>query len=206
MSIALSPPRTFAGFTPLLAAVGLAVPLLPAVVQLIKSAREREEAAPATPLAEATRWFEPGQQGLTYEDVLVPYLAKEPALTIVDSHIKTFRQIRNLRELILAVASHADGERLAVHVVTARATGGFDWEYGQASALNTLQDELAEHGVTLRVSFDESNHDRWIETSNWSVLLGKGIDFWDAKSCYGTPQELRAVAKRFAITYYRTNK
>lgn len=195
-----------AGITPLLAAIELALPLLPAIIRLLKSNREAEAAAPGLPLAEETRWFEPGQRGVTYENVLVPYLAKEATLTIVDSHIKTFRQIRNLRELILAVASRADEGPLDVHVVTARATGGIDWEFGQAKTLIALQEELLEQGVTLRVTFDESNHDRWIETSKWRVILGKGLDFWDAKSCHGTPQDERPIVKRFAITYCPTDK
>ncbi len=205
MSITLSPARPFARITPLHAAIGLALPLLPAVIRLV-GAHAAKAAATTAPLTEGTRWFEPGQCGVTYEDVLVPYLTKEAALTVVDSHIKSFRQIRNLRELILAVASHPDGGPHDVHIVTARATGGLDWEYGQAKALIALQEELVEHGITLRVSFDESNHDRWIETSGWRVLLGKGLDFWDAKSCHDTPQELRSIAKRFAITYCLTDK
>lgn len=206
MSIALSAPRPFAGIAPLHAVIGLALPLLPAVIRLVKDARAAKASAAMAPLAEGTRWFEPGQCGVTYEDVLVPYLTREATITIVDSHIKTFRQIRNLRELILAVASDPDGGPHDVHIVTARATGGIDWEFGQAKALIALQEELVEHGIKLCVSFDESNHDRWIETSKWRVLLGKGLDFWDAKSCHGTPQELRSIAKRFAITYYLTDK
>ncbi|WP_203580789.1 MIT C-terminal domain-containing protein [Microbacterium hibisci] len=205
MSIALSAPRPFAGIAPLHAVIGLALPLVPAVIRLVKDARAAKASAAMAPLAEGTRWFEPGQCGVTYEDVLVPYLTKEATITIVDSHIKTFRQIRNLRELILAVASDPDGGPHDAHIVTARAAG-IDWEYGLAKALIALQEELVEHGIKLCVSFDESNHDRSIETPKWRVLLGKGLDFWDAKSCHGTPQELRSIAKRFAITYYLTDK
>lgn len=195
--------RTLAGVSTLRSALTLARPLLPAVLRLVNARCEGDRVTPAMPLFEGTRWFEPGQRGVTYEDVLLPYLAKEPVLTIVDPHCKTFRQIRNLRELLLAVASHAGGPRVDVHLVTATATGGLEWAIGQAQALLALQEELSQEGVTLRVSFDESNHDRWIETRNWSVLLGKGLDFWEAKDCRGVPQELRPVAKRFAITYHR---
>lgn len=207
MSIATSLHAHLPRFTPIGAAAALVLPLLPTALKLFRPTFEPKTNRPARQasagLSEKTRWFEPGQTGVTYEELLGRYLASESSLIIVDPHIKSFRQIRNLRELLLSVVSSATEGQIHVRLVTASATGGFDWEYGQADALVRLQEEVAEHGVTLSVEFDESNHDRWIETPNWKILLGKGLDLWEAKHAYGVPQELRPVGKRFAVTYCR---
>ena len=63
--------------------------------------------------------------------------------------------------------------------------------------------EAAERGVHLTVEFDETNHDRWISTSQWTILLGKGIDFWAAHTCGSRQQRDRVIGQRFAVTYCR---
>lgn len=207
MSFPASLPVHLPRLTSLGAAAAFALPLLPPALKVLKYALASKAKPPTlqpkAPLSEGTRWFEPGQTGVTYEEILGRHLESESSITIVDPHIKTFRQIRNLRELLLgAVADTSEGQ-IYVRLVTASATGGFDWEYGQASALVKLQEEVAEHGITLSVEFDDSNHDRWITTSKWKILLGKGLDLWDAQHAYGVPQELRPVGKRFTVTYCR---
>lgn len=182
--------------------------LLPAAMSLVALSRQvtterltRSVTPPAAELhAEAPRWFEPGETGVTYEAVLGKYIREEPSLVIVDSHIKSFRQIRNLRELLIGVVAPAATGPVDVRLVTAIADSSPEWEFGQTKALVELQEELVHHGITLKVEFDPANHDRWIETPAWQILLGKGLDFWDAWSSHNLPQESRRVAKRFAVT------
>lgn len=189
-------------------ALPLAQVLTPALTRLFQppSKTSTQAACPPKPsLFSGARWFEPGQTGVTFAALFGSHLEGETHLTIVDPHVKTFRQIRILGEFLNAV-SPAAGGILEVRLVTSRATGGFDWEYGQAEALMKLKDAVAADGIKLNVSFDESVHDRWIESSDWTILLGKGLDIWDAASCARSPQHERSISKKFALTYIRTHR
>lgn len=149
-----------------------------------------------------TRWFEAGETGVTYQHVLGEHLGGEDQITIVDPHVKTFRQIRMLGEL-LEVPGRSDRSAVQVRLVTARPSNGVDWELGQARALMELKEAAAKRGIHLTVEFDETNHDRWISTSRRTILLGKGIDFWAAHTCGSRQQQDRVIGQKFAVTYCR---
>lgn len=178
------------------------IALLPLAVRVISSIHLRAtniapSRASAMP-AEGTRWFEPGQTGVTYQALLGEHLAGAASITIVDPHVKTFRQIRNFSELLDVIADPSD-QPIDVRLITSRASGGFDWEFGQANALVELKGSAQAKGVRLTVEFDDTNHDRWITTKRWTILLGKGLDVWTAKSCATLPQDQRPVGQRFAV-------
>jgi len=165
------------------------------------------EARAATPPAvapfEGTRWFHAQQTGVTYAEMLTTHLAGERDITIVDPHIKAPHQIENLGELLDILAAAAHGVR--VRLVTARASGGFAREWRQANLLWQLKDAVATRGVELTVEFDESNHDRWISTPRWTIVLGKGLDVWDGSIDRTVPQRERAVRQTFTVTYTRAS-
>lgn len=145
-------------------------------------------------------WFEPGQTGVTFEGLFGGLLAGAGRITIVDPHIKTYRQIHLLREFLEALPL-ADVGEMSIHLVTSSATEQPGWERGQVEALIRVQELVAECGIKLRVTFNEDIHDRWISTDNCTLLLGKGLDIWEAHTCYSRPQTERPIAKKFAITY-----
>ena len=68
-----------------------------------------------------------------------------------------------------------------------------------------VKETAAEYGVHLTVEFDETNHDRWISTSQWTILLGKGIDFWAAHTCGSRQLQDRIVGRKFTVAYFATN-
>lgn len=178
---------------------------LPVTLQLASAIVDVTEARlsggnTAPMLKPRTQWFEPGQTGVTYAEVLGDYLMDERSVTVVDPHLKSFRQIRNLRELLLMVATKTL-EPVEVHVVTSVATNSDNWKLGQSQALVELQEELACQGVKLTVEFDQTTHDRWIETSKGRIILGKGLDFWDARRSHGLSQQQREIGRHFSITY-----
>lgn len=78
-----------------------------------------------------------------------------------------------------------------------------EWEIGQATALMTVKGAAAERGVHLTVDFAETNHDRWITTPHWTIILGKGIVFWAAHTCGSRPEQGRIIGQKFAVTYIR---
>lgn len=189
--------------------IPLAVAMAPAFMRLFQTAPKKTSAAaqptPRPTLFSGAQWFEPGQTGVTFTSLFSAHLSGETHLTIVDPHVKTFRQIRILGEFLETVAPAA-GDKLQVQLITSRPTGGFDWEFGQAQALVGLKDAAIANGIILNVSFDESIHDRWIESGSWTILLGKGLDIWDARSCARSPQRVRTICKKFAVTYIRTSQ
>lgn len=117
---------------------------------------------------------------MTYDGLFSDRLAGETRITIVDPHIKTPRQIRNLGEFIDTFRADGGSGAIAVHLVTARASGGLDREMRQAQLLVALRGTVAGVGIDLTVAFDESSHDRLITSADWTILLGKGLDIWDS--------------------------
>lgn len=202
-------PRRFAGarFSALPLTIGIA--LLPALVRFVRTARAVESSdlrspEQRAPLFEGTRWFEAGETHVTYRGVLGEHLQGEDQITIVDPHVKSFRQIRMLGELLASLA-RPDGAEVHVRLVTGRPSNGLEWEIGQATALMTVKEAAAERGVHLTVNFAETNHDRWITTPRWTIILGKGIDFWAAHTCGSRPEQDRIIGQKFAVTYIRNN-
>lgn len=185
----------------------LGIALLPVLRSFVRKARIVESAdlpSPEQPVEifEGTRWFGAGESGVTYLGVLGEHLQGEDLITIVDPHVKTFRQIRLLGELLESLA-RPDGSEVQVRLVTGRPSNGLEWEMGQATALVAVKETAAERGVHLTVDFDETNHDRWITTSRWTIILGKGIDFWAAHTCGSRPENDRIIGQKFAVTYCR---
>lgn len=181
-------------------------PLLPFVAGLVAAAmrtrRVRASQSSSPVLFDGTRWFEAGQTGVAYEDLFLPHLVDETDIRIVDPHIKTARQIRNFRELLDDLA-RASSNAIDVHLVTGRASGGFGPEYRQAQLLFELLELAAAKGINLTVEFDDSNHDRWITTSRWTILMGRGLDIWEPHDCTNEAQHHRAIRQKFTVTYSR---
>lgn len=194
-----------AGISVLPLTIGIA--LVPALARLVRIARPVESSDPPSPKRpaptfEGTRWFESGETGVTYRGVLGEHLHGDDQITIVDPHVKTFRQIRLLGEFLASLA-RTDGTDVHVRLVTGRPSNGLEWEMGQATALMAVKETAAERGVHLTVEFDETNHDRWITTARWTIILGKGIDFWAAHTCGSRPEHHRIIGQKFAVTYCR---
>ncbi|MBL5972902.1 MAG: hypothetical protein D3X82_03770 [Candidatus Leucobacter sulfamidivorax] len=156
--------------------------------------------AQRTQLFEGVRWFGAGESGVTYRELFEVHLEGAGAISVVDPWIHSFRQIRLFAEFLEEVSSFASGE-IHVHLTTSTALGDGSWALGQAKALIELQESFEARGVHLRVTFDETIHDRWIGTEDWTILLGKGLDIWDAATCYTRPPAERPISKKFAVTY-----
>ena len=60
-------------------------------------------------LSEGHRDFAENQRGVTYEEILMPYLMGATEIDIVDPYVRTFHQARNLMELLELIVVEASG-------------------------------------------------------------------------------------------------
>ena len=188
----------------------IAVPLAAVVAARIL---EAQAAPPTTPAPRApsrpdpvatTMRFHAGDVGVTYDDVLMPYLSGIDQATIVDPYLRDPEQVRNLRELVESISRATDHKPAAVHVITTEERSSDD-QLTHLELLSAAQDHAALHGIMLSFSFSNTIHDREITTEHWEIQLGKGLDFWkrpqtpDEHNQYER-QEFREVAKDFKVT------
>lgn len=171
-----------------------------------------ESAAPRPePLREGHRDFAPGQRGISYEELLLPYLRDASKITIIDPYIRMPHQGRNLVELLSMLArAKDDADEIDVLLVTT-AEQNPEFRQRQLIMLKSIKDASDAVGVRLAVRFDESIHDRRIETNHgWRIDLGKGLDIWQKPTdnpfdFSRSRQEFRLVGSAFTVHYVRTS-
>jgi len=160
----------------------------------------------ATPLFEGIRDFKAGQTGVSYENVLLPYLLGATKITIVDPYIRRQHQVRNVGDLLglLALAKQPE-DQIAVELVTSQAEPQFARD--QLERLVALRDASLSLGVDLDIRLVDGIHDRSIVTDHgWRILLGKGLDIWEqaTNAIAEARQEFRRIKSDTTFTYART--
>ncbi|BBX47679.1 BREX system Lon protease-like protein BrxL [Mycobacterium cookii] len=184
--------------------------------ELDDSTEGEEAETPVTPvdatpelalLFEGHREFQENQRGVSYENLLLPYLRGATEITIVDPYIRLPHQGRNLVDLLGLLASAKDpADEISVTLVTKEDTSDFQKQH--LLMLKEIQDGAASVGIKFNVRWDETIHDRSIRADNgWKILLGRGLDIFQKGSGsqfdVGTRrQEFRQVVA-FGITYIR---
>lgn len=161
------------------------------------------------PLLEGHREFQENQRGVSYEEVLLPYLTGATEITITDPYVRLFHQARNLMELIERLAAEKDpADEVKVLLVTSESTDGPEKVQKQFEFLLRVKQAAAVAGITLDVKLDATIHDRSIvANSGWRINLGRGLDIFqfvsnDAFDLAGKLQQYRQV-KAFGVTYIR---
>jgi ATP-dependent Lon protease len=161
---------------------------------------------PDEPLFEGIRDFKAGQTGVSYENVLLPYLVGATKLAIIDPYIRAPHQLLNIGDLIglLALAKDPAAE-ISIHLTTTRTDK--EWfKEEQLQKLDALRAGALSLGVILDVELDLPIHDRSIVTDHgWRILLGKGLHIWEAPAnpIAGARQEFRRVKVDTTFTYAR---
>jgi ATP-dependent Lon protease len=157
------------------------------------------------PLFEGHREFQENQRGVSYENLLLPYLRGAAEITIVDPYIRAPHQGRNLVDLLAVLASAKDpADEISVMLVTKEDKP--EYQQQQLLMLKAIQDGAASVGIKFNVQWDESIHDRSIRTdTGWKILLGRGLDIFQKGSgsqfdIGARRQEFRQVVA-FGITY-----
>lgn len=161
------------------------------------------------PLFAGHREFQENQRGVSYETLLVPYLRGATEITITDPYIRQFHQVRNLMELIEALAIMKDpADEMNVLLVTGENKDGPEKLQKQMEFLFRVKQAAAVAGINLDVKFDATVHDRSIVAdSGWRMNLGRGLDIFqfvanDAFDLAVRLQQYRQV-KAFGVTYIR---
>ena len=156
--------------------------------------------------------FLENQRGVSFRKILIPYLAGASEIVVTDPYIRMFHQVRNLMELIEAIALAKNPEdEIAIKLVTIE-NDDPDKARTQLTNLFLARQAAAAAGIVLDVSFDQTRtiHDRSITTdTGWKILLGRGLDIFqqvpnDAFDLATRLQEYRQV-KGFTVTYVSTS-
>lgn len=158
-------------------------------------------------LFEGHREFQENQRGVSYENMLLPYLRGATEITLVDPYIRAPHQGRNLVDLLAVLASAKDpADEISVMLVTKEDKP--EYQQQQLLMLKAIQDGAASVGIKFNVQWDESIHDRSIRTdTGWKILLGRGLDIFQKGSgsqfdIGSRRQEFRQVVA-FGVTYIR---
>lgn len=160
-----------------------------------------------TPLFEGIRDFKAGQTGVSYENVLLPYLLGATKVTIVDPYIRMPHQVRNVGDLLGLIAlAKGPVQELVVELVTSQ-TDKDHFKKDQLERLLALREAAPSFGVSLEVKLVDNIHDRSIITNHgWRILLGKGLDIWEppTNALAEARQEFRRIKSDTTFTYART--
>lgn len=166
------------------------------------------EGAPA--LFEGHMDFVSGQKGVSYENLLLPWLVGAAEITIVDPYIRMPHQGRNLADLLSLLAVAKDPtQHVEVKLVT-KEEPNHDYKLKQLQMLSNLKDAAETLDITLIIDFNSGLHDRRIQTNHgWRIDLGKGLDIWAAPTSQfdfaAFRQELRQVKDSFSVHYIRVD-
>lgn len=150
------------------------------------------------------RSFHCGDTGVSFGELLVPYLCGARRIVITDKYMYSRYQIRNLRDLLAAVAAAGIDGPLTVELVTTETDSTDLWN--QYKRLGDVQDFAQSVGIHFSVVFNDASemHPRFIETdTGWVIDLDRGLDIFQPGP-EGRRQDLRK-ARTFVINYTRVD-
>ena len=156
--------------------------------------------------------FSENQKGVSFDTLVGPWIVGASKITLTDPYIRVYHQMRNLMELLEAIALRKpDGED--VHVTLITAPDQEDPER-QSGYLEQIREGIAPLGVTFDWNYDGSGtmHARHIVTdTGWKILLDRGLDIFqrvdlnNGFSPASRHQRFRQV-KAFEVTYLQDGR
>jgi hypothetical protein len=146
--------------------------------------------------------IEDGDPGRSYQNVFGIYLANAQSIRIVDPYVRQEFQVRNVEDL-LASARTPKGCRVELVTTYERNDRyGLSEETRSRERLDALKTRLERKGFLFTYRFDPEIHDRMIETENWQIVLGRGLDFYYPPE----PGQAARRARRCRIIYIPKTK
>ena len=119
-----------------------------------------------------------GEQGRTYKSLFGNYLADARSIQIRDPYVRHGHQVSNVEDL-LAIVREPRGCRVRLVTMFDRKN---KWPpAGEAivrARLDELRNRLLRRGFIFSYRFDPDLHDRRIDTENWRISLGRGLDMY----------------------------
>jgi hypothetical protein len=122
--------------------------------------------------------IEDGDRGWTYERLFGKRLASAKRIRIIDPYIRTDYQVQRVEDL-LGVLPSPQGCCVELQTMYEKNDRfGLSEEAATRKRLDGLKNRLSKKGLALDYAFDETIHDRCIETDDWQIILGRGLDFY----------------------------
>jgi len=164
-----------------------------------------EEVDPLSPdrVAQATTLdISEGQRGISYQKLFSPYIKDAKLIKIFDPYIRLQYQIFNLINFC-GILEPLEA-KIKLSLVTACEP---QQEVEVKGKLDELKKGLAREHIDFQYTFDNTLHDRWIETNTgWKIILGRGLDIFqkpDDKFTLGFLDQTKRKCKATTITYTR---
>ncbi len=157
--------------------------------------------------------FMENQKGVTYDMLFGEYIKGAKQITITDSYLRIFFQLRNLMEFVECAIRHKhEEEALHVHVITGKEDRNLDGK--QDEAMEQIQDAAALAGVEFTWEYDTSGtlHARHIVVDDrWKISLDRGLDIfqnYEMNNAFGLSNRLQQYrgCKKFEVTYIKVIK
>jgi ATP-dependent Lon protease len=123
--------------------------------------------------------FMENQRGVSYDELIGPYIKGAKHITITDPYIRLFYQARNLMELMETIVKNkAEEDEIVVSLITVE--DEFKGEE-QRNFFDQIQSSMFTVGIKFAYSFDTtgSQHARHIVTDvGWKISLDRGLDIF----------------------------
>ena len=158
--------------------------------------------APGRAPVEKTLDIAEGQKGISFEKLFLPYVKGAKSIKICDPYIRLQYQIYNLMSFCEMLDPTED--KLKLNLVTACDA----YQEGELrDKLGELKIGLSRDHIEFDYVFDNTLHDRWIETdTGWRISLGRGLDIFqkpDDKFTLGFLDQTKRRCKATTIIYTR---
>ncbi len=144
-----------------------------------------------------------GEQGVTYKKLFDEYVADVKWMRVVDPYIRTEFQVRNLESLIGLIQNPEGALVELVTMYECNPKYGLSEEAKSRERLDALKERMKKKKLDFSYAFDPTIHDRTIETDQWQILLGRGLDFYHPPEFGQGPGSRRAKACK--IIFFRKN-
>lgn len=143
-----------------------------------------------------------GQKGISFEKLFRPYLKGASSIKIYDPYIRLQYQIYNL--INFCEILEPPEEPISVDLVTSCEP----YQHAELKEkLEELKVGLNKDNIKFNYSFDNSLHDRRIETdSGWRIIMGRGLDIFqkpEDRFTLGFLDQRKRKCKATSITYTR---
>ena len=160
-------------------------------------------------LQEGHLTFAENQRGVSYDELIGPYIKGAKHITITDPYIRLFYQARNLMELMETIVKNkALEDEVIISLVTVE--DEFKGEE-QRNFLEQIQSSMFAVGIKFAYSFDTSGsqHARHIVTdTGWKISLDRGLDIfqqYDMNDAFQISNRLQnhRACKAFEVTFIK---
>ena len=143
-----------------------------------------------------------GQKGISFEKLFLPYVRGAKSIRICDPFIRQQYQVINL--LNFCEILDPQDENLRVDLVTKCEAYQMD---EVTRRLDELRDSLSRADIDFNFIFDQTLHDRSVETdTGWQIILGRGLDIFqklDDKFSVGFMDQTKRKCRATKISYIR---